>query len=81
MGEEGYIELRMVVGTMAFLGKKVASEGMMLDGPRHVLFGPRTEPTAAVCKNPVVSRVKSPDDPKARAMAAKVPRTTPAPTG
>jgi transposase len=71
MGEEGYLELRMVVDTMAFLSKEVAVEGMTIDGLRHVLFGPRTESTAAVCKKPVAPRMKHPDDPKAKGHGRK----------
>jgi hypothetical protein len=71
MGEEGYLELRMVVDTMAFLSKEVAAEGMTLDGLRHVLFGPRTEATAAVCKKPAVPRTKNPDEPKAKGHGRK----------
>jgi len=67
MGEEGYTELLMVVNTLAFLSTEVAAEGMTLDGLRHVLFGPRTESTAAVCKNPKETpRSKDPNAPKAK---------------
>ena len=72
MGEEGYTELRMVVDTLAFLSTEVATEGMTLDGLRHVLFGPRTESTAAVCKNPKETpRSKNPDAPKAKGHGRK----------
>ena len=82
MGEEGYIELRTVVDTMAFLSKEVAAEGMTLDGLRHVLFGPRTEIDGGGLQEACGAQDRRARTiPRRRAMAAKVPRTTPALTG
>lgn len=49
LGEEGYLDLKQAVDTLAFLNEEVDRKGMSLDKLRFVLFGPKTESTAAVC--------------------------------
>lgn len=49
LGEDAYLDLKQAVDTLAFLNQEVERKGASLDKLRHVLFGPRTEATSAVC--------------------------------
>jgi len=49
LGEEGYADLRMAVDTLAFVNQEVESKRTTMDRLRHILFGPKTESTTAVC--------------------------------
>lgn len=68
LGDEGYTDLRMAVDTLAFVNQEAERKGTSVLRLRHILFGPKTESTAAICRevmsaeNP--SATKAADRPK-----------------
>jgi hypothetical protein len=49
LGEEGYTDLRMAVDTLAFLNQEMDSKRTSLQRLKHILYGPKTESTTAIC--------------------------------
>jgi transposase len=49
LGEEGYDDLRTAVDTLAFVNQELESKRTSIQRLKFLLFGPKTESTAAVC--------------------------------
>jgi len=49
LGEEGYEDLRTAVDTLAFVNQELESKRTSIQRLKFMLFGPKTESTAAVC--------------------------------
>jgi hypothetical protein len=68
LGEEAYTDLRMAVDTLAFVNQEAERKGTSVLRLRHILFGPKTESTAAICRAAIQaedpSAAKTPDRPK-----------------
>jgi len=50
LGEEGYSELMVAVNTLAFASQEAERKGTSVARMRYILFGPKTESFAAVCR-------------------------------
>jgi len=49
LGEEGYLDLRTAVDTLAFVNQELESKRTSIQRLKFMLFGPKTESTAVVC--------------------------------
>ena len=65
LGEEAYTDLRVAVDTLAFVSQEAERKGTSLLRVRHILFGPKTESFAAICREAIQaedpSAAKAPD--------------------